>query len=154
MFERRFAPLALAKLFFENSDLPLTRNSAGIIFLTRKVVRVLAGKWSQKSEYSWESSKNWKSNQRAYVHLTTWGVGEAVSFLELSWRFTDGEEDTIANMYELALYSLYCNKKLTILLIQISKNLWDFLQSSKEERENRARKIKGVHVWTVGRRCT
>lgn len=80
------------------------------------------------------------------MHLKTWGVGEAVSFLELSWRFTDGEEDTIANMYELALYSLYCNKKLTILLIQISKNLCDFLQSSKEERENRARKIKGVHV--------
>lgn len=127
MFERQFAPLALAKLFFENSDLLRTRNSAGIIFLTRKVVRVLAGKWSQKSEYSWESSKNWKRNQRAYVHLTTWGVGETVSFLELSWRFIDGEEDTIANMYEvLALYSLYFNKKLIILLIQISKNLWDF----------------------------
>lgn len=127
MFERRFAPLALAKLFFENSDLLLTRNSAGIIFLTRKAVRVQAGKWSQKSEYPWESSRNWKSNQRAYVHLTTWGAGETVSFLELSWRLTDGEEDTTANMYEvLALYSLYFNKKLTILLIQISENLWDF----------------------------
>lgn len=58
------------------------------------------------------------------MHLTTWGVGETVSFLELSWRFIDGEEDTIANMYEvLALYSLYFNKKLIILLIQISKNL-------------------------------
>lgn len=55
------------------------------------------------------------------MHLTTWSVGETVSFLELAWRFTGSEEDTTANMYEvLALYSLYFNKKLTILLIQIS----------------------------------
>lgn len=80
-----------------------------------------------ESEYFWESSRNWKGNQRAYVHLTSWGVGETASFLELSWRLTDGDEDTTANMYKvLALYSLYFNKKLTILFNQISENLWDF----------------------------